>query len=111
MVATRFSVEGLTCGRCLGELLDQLRSLPEVTGAAADLVVGGSTIVAVIGDAEVVADRVRWAVQQAGFLLEPRGKPVARHVGSRHLLAAHALAVRGEDEIHSGYSLIGGVRS
>ncbi|NMR19494.1 heavy-metal-associated domain-containing protein [Cellulomonas fimi] len=111
MVATRFSVEGLTCGLCLAELLDQLRSVPEVMEAAADLVIGGATVVVVTGDAEVLEEPVRGAVERAGFLLGSHDRLLPPHAGADHLLAARAFALGDEaTEVLGSDVVTGGVR-
>lgn len=37
MTVVAFAVEGLTCGSCLAEVLEELRALDGVTGVAVDL--------------------------------------------------------------------------
>jgi copper chaperone CopZ len=67
-VAT-FVVEGLTCGSCLAEVLEELRALDGVTGVAVDLVKDGLSPVTLTSITVVGAVEVRAAVRRAGFLV------------------------------------------
>lgn len=91
MVTTAFAVEGPTCGACFAELLEQVRAVDGVTGAAADLAVGGSTLVVITSDAATDVRLIRRAVARAGFALTSADHLVPPHSGAEHL-AARAFA-------------------
>lgn len=99
MVTTGFSVEGPACGACLAELLEQLRAVDGVTGVAADLAIGSSTLVAVTGGGAADEPAIRRAVERARFRLASADRLVPPHRGSDHLLAAQALARADETEL------------
>ena len=87
MVNTTSAVTGLTCAMCLAELLEHVRSLDEVEQAAADLIVGRSTVVVVVSERGVSAAKIRAAVQEAGFSLALGKTLRAPHRGPAHFLA------------------------
>ena len=103
MTTTTFAVEGLTCGSCLAAVLEQLRALGGVTGAAVDLVVGGRSPVVVTSGAVISAEQVNGAVERAGFVL---AAPDQQALSSPHDAPVHLLAAQltrlGNDEIPSG---------
>ena len=61
MTRTSYAVEGLTCGYCIGEVMEHVRALVGVTGVAVDLVRDGSSPVVVTSAAEVEIEQVRRA--------------------------------------------------
>jgi len=67
-VAT-FVVEGLACGSCLAEVLEELRALDGVTGVAVDLVKDGLSPVTLTSITVLGAGEVRAAVRRAGFVV------------------------------------------
>lgn len=98
MTVRTYGVQGPFCGVCLAALLDQLRALDEVREVAADLGVGGATSVVVTSGAGVRVERVREAVERAGFVLVYDYQLAPPHRGSEHLLAARASTHAREDE-------------
>ncbi|PVU81396.1 heavy metal transporter (plasmid) [Cellulomonas sp. WB94] len=69
MTVATFVVEGLTCGSCLAEVLEELRALDGVTGVAVDLVKGGLSPVTLTSITVLGAVEVRAAVRRAGFVV------------------------------------------
>lgn len=69
MTVAAFVVEGLTCGSCLAEVLEELRALDGVTGVAVELVKGGLSPVTLTSITVLGAVEVRAAVKRAGFLV------------------------------------------
>ncbi len=105
MVTTAFAVEGLTCGSCLAEVLEQMRTVDGVSGAAIDLVVGGRSPVVVTSGAAMGTAQIRAAVERAGFVLAADDRRAGPHDhGPEHVLASH-ISEPGNNEI-----LLGGVR-
>lgn len=69
MTIAAFAVEGLTCGSCLAEVLEDLRALDGVTDVAVDLVKDGLSPVTLTSITVLGAVEVRAAVSRAGFLV------------------------------------------
>jgi copper chaperone CopZ len=65
MSTTTYDVTGMTCGHCVAAVTEELTALDGVTDVAVDLVAGGTSHVAVTGDAS--PDAVRAAVAEAGY--------------------------------------------
>ncbi len=77
MSTTVYLVQGLTCGKCLAKVLEQVRSLPGVTNVAIDLNTKGQSPLLVMSKTKLGAPVVREAVEGAGFgLLPPSGADV-----------------------------------
>lgn len=92
MVTSAFAVEGLTCGSCLAEVLEHVHAVPGVRGAAVDLVVGGPSPVVVTSGAPISAERIRAAVERAGFSVQVDHRHAPDHRGVREeLLAARVV--------------------
>ncbi|SDD22112.1 Copper chaperone CopZ [Sanguibacter gelidistatuariae] len=105
MVTTAFAVEGLTCGSCLAEVLEQMRTVAGVSGAAIDLVVGGRSPVVVTSGAAMRTDQIRAAVEQAGFVLAADDRRAGPHDhGPEHVLATRI------SELDNSEFFLGGVR-
>ena len=102
MVNTVFAVTGLTCATCLAELLEHVRSLDEVQQAAADLIVGGSTVMVVVSERGVSAPKIRAAVREAGFSLELGRTIWPPPTGPDHLLAAAMAKTSSGTSVWSG---------
>ena len=73
MVTAMYAVEELTCGSCLAEVLENIRSLAGVTDVTMDLVTGGQSPLVVTSGAKLGVEAVRAAVQSAGFDLTAAG--------------------------------------
>jgi copper chaperone len=69
VTVTTFVVEGLTCGSCLADVLEELRVLDGVTYVAVDLVKDGLSPVTLTSITALGAVEVRAAVNRAGFLV------------------------------------------
>ncbi len=103
MVTTAFAVEGLTCGSCLAEVLEQLRAVGGVSGAAVDLVVGGPSPVVVTSGTAVSAGQIRAAVERAGFILSAEDGWAGRHDHAPgQLLAAQVRELDSNDDLLRG---------
>jgi copper chaperone len=64
MAETTYTVEGMTCGHCVGAVTTELTSLPGVTGVDVDLASGR---VRVTSDAPLDPAVVSAAVEEAGY--------------------------------------------
>ena len=83
MVTAMYAVEELTCGSCLAEVLENIRSLGGVTDVTMDLVTGGESPLVVTSGAKLGVEAVRAAVQSAGFDLTAAGGRDVRRRGER----------------------------
>ena len=66
MSTETYTVTGMTCGHCVSSVTEEVRSLPGVSDVQVDLDSGRVTVTA---DAPVGADKVRAAVEEAGYSL------------------------------------------
>ncbi len=64
-----YRVTGMTCGHCVAAVSEEIGNLDGVTRVDVDLVEGGESIVRVTSDAPLDPDRVRRAVDEAGYQL------------------------------------------
>ena len=69
MTTTTYSVTGMTCGHCVAAVTEEIGKLPGVSGVSVDLVTDGASQVTVASDAPLDSDRVREAVDEAGYEL------------------------------------------
>lgn len=60
-------VTGMTCAHCVASVTEELSELPEVQGVTVDLRVGGESRVSIVTSAPVDDDRIRSAVEEAGY--------------------------------------------
>jgi len=83
MTTATFELEGLTCGSCLAEVLENVHVLSGVTGVSVDLVAGGRSPMIVTSGARLGVQKVRDAVENAGFdLTVAQRRELRRRVGS-----------------------------
>ncbi len=66
MSTQTFSVNGLTCGHCVGHVSTELTALDGVTGVEVDLVAGGTSTVRVQADRELTDAEIAAALDEAG---------------------------------------------
>ncbi len=66
MSTETYTVTGMTCGHCVASVTEEVRSLPGVNDVQVDLASGRVTVTA---DAPVGPDKVRAAVEEAGYEL------------------------------------------
>ncbi|MCW2585603.1 MAG: putative copper chaperone [Frankiales bacterium] len=67
-----YTVTGMTCGHCVSAVTGELAALPGVQAVEVDLIEGGASTVTVVSDTPLEADRVREAVDEAGYdLVDP----------------------------------------
>jgi copper chaperone len=69
MTTTTYTVSGMTCGHCVHAVTDEISALPGVHGITIDLVAGGESSVTVTSESPLPADKVRRAVDEAGYEL------------------------------------------
>lgn len=83
MTTASYAVEGLTCGYCMAEVLENVHSLAGVTEVAVDLVRGGQSRLIVTSGSRLKVGTVRAAVENAGFdLSDAEGQEVRHYRGS-----------------------------
>ena len=69
MISATYGVAGMTCDHCVSAVQQEIGALRGVQKVAVDLVVGGTSTVAVTADAELDDSQVRAAVDEAGYEL------------------------------------------
>lgn len=69
MTTTTYIVRGMTCGHCVKAVTDELQSLDAVTTVDIDLVEGGDSTVVVSSTDPLDIERVKTAVDEAGYEL------------------------------------------
>ncbi|MDP9417705.1 MAG: heavy-metal-associated domain-containing protein [Actinomycetota bacterium] len=67
MTTTNYTVTGMTCGHCVSAVTDEVSALPGVTSVDVDLVAGGGSTMTVASDSPLDDERVRAAVEEAGY--------------------------------------------
>jgi copper chaperone CopZ len=67
-VVTTYTVNGMTCGHCVGSVTAELTKLPQVTDVAVDLPTGAVTVTST---AALEEPAVAAAVTEAGYELVP----------------------------------------
>lgn len=75
MRQTMYGVRGLTCGACLAELMERVRSMAGVRSVEVDLVDGGESRLVLTTSSTPQHRLVRAAVEEAGFSLSARPVP------------------------------------
>ncbi|GAA3814704.1 heavy-metal-associated domain-containing protein [Cellulomonas soli] len=68
---TTFTVDGMTCGHCVGSVTSELTALPGVTDVKVELVTGGSSPVVVTSEGPLADEAVAAAVIEAGYAITP----------------------------------------
>lgn len=86
-----YTVEGLTNGVCIAEVMEAVRRLPHLTDVAVDLVANGRSSLIVHSDGALPAEAVLECVARAGFRASPTGKRRARHLQRTFTGRAQAL--------------------
>lgn len=71
-VETDYFVEGMTCSHCVRSVTEEVSAIAGVSGVDVDLVAGGVSQVRIVSTAPVDADKVREAIEEAGYTLAPR---------------------------------------
>ena len=66
MSTETYTVTGMTCGHCVSSVTEEVSELPGVTDVQVELESGRVTVTA---DAPVGEDKVRAAVEEAGYSL------------------------------------------
>ena len=70
---TTFSVDGMTCGHCVGHVTTELMAVAGVSDVQVELHAGGSSPVVVTSDGPLDDDAIAAAVDEAGYCLTPPG--------------------------------------
>lgn len=68
-VSAQFLVEGMTCSHCVRSVTEEVSAIDGVSAVDVDLHAGGVSTVTVSSAAPVDAERVREAVEEAGYSL------------------------------------------
>lgn len=72
MTTQTFAVDGMTCGHCASAVTEELEALTGVTEVRVELVAGGTSTVAVVGERELDRSEVAAALDEAGdYVLAP----------------------------------------
>ena len=100
MTTARYTVTGLTCGRCIAEVMEHVRDLVGVTGVGVDLVKDGPSHVMVTSGPAVVIGQIREAVGAAGFDLTEEWAGESEEGTTR--VANSPSAARGPNETRQG---------
>jgi copper chaperone len=69
MTTTTYTVTGMTCGHCVAAVEEEIGKLDGVKDVDVDLVEGGASAVRVTSEAPLDSERVREAVDEAGYEL------------------------------------------
>lgn len=79
-----YTVDGLRCGSCVAEVIEELRGIPDVSGIAVRLVHDGASPLFVTSRRTVPPEVVRETVERVGFfrVLRP-GRRRAEHLRRR----------------------------
>jgi len=80
--AASYRVRGLTCSRCVGTALDELRVLPGVDQIGVTLVPFGVSLVTIHPLDGATAEEVRAGLRRAGFRIVSRTRTRRRHAPS-----------------------------
>lgn len=75
-----YTVDGLTCGSCLAEVMEAVRQLPNVTGVAVDLMTRTRSSLIVSSDVPLEPTAVITRVATAGFRALPASKRRAAYL-------------------------------
>jgi copper chaperone len=67
--STTYTVTGMTCGHCVAAVEEEIGRLDGVTDVDVDLVAGGASAVRVTSRRPLDSERVRAAVDEAGYEL------------------------------------------
>ena len=71
MAITTYIVRGMTCGHCVAAVTEELKSIQGVTNVTVDLVEGGDSTVSVTSTDPLDIERVKVAVDEAGYAVIP----------------------------------------
>ena len=69
MATTTYIVRGMTCGHCVMAVTEELKSIQGVSDVTVDLVEGGDSTVSVTSTDPLDVERVKVAVDEAGYEL------------------------------------------
>lgn len=62
-------VEGMTCSHCVASVTEEITAIDGVESVSVDLIAGGASRVTIHSAAPIDAERVRAAVEEAGYTL------------------------------------------
>lgn len=83
-----YRVRGLTCSRCVGTAMDELRGLPGVERIGVRLVPFGVSLVTIEPVDRATAEQVRAGLRRVGFRIVSRRKRKRHHASSTTTLVA-----------------------
>ena len=75
-----YTVDGMTCGACIAEVMEGIRLLPGVSGVAVRFVPGGPSPLFIESRAALAPEVVRAAIEMVGFHATDTNKHLARHL-------------------------------
>lgn len=70
-VVSDYLVAGMTCSHCVKSVTEELSELDGVRSVAVDLAAGGTSRVTVASESPLDLERVRAAIDEAGYSLVP----------------------------------------
>ena len=80
MTTATYTVDGMTCGACLAEVMEGIRLLPGVSGVAVSLIPDGPSPLFIESRAALASGVVHEAVAMVGFHASDTSKHLARHL-------------------------------
>ena len=92
MLTQTYTVAGLTCGACIGEVMERVRELPGVCGVSIDFRRGYLAPLLVESRSGISLERLRETLEPAGFQVCAANRRRARRL--RRTLAADSRSQR-----------------
>ena len=83
MVTQTYTVAGLTCGACIGEVMERVRLLPGVRGMSIDYRPGSPAPLLVESRSGIPLERLRETLGSAGFEVSAASRRRARQLRRR----------------------------
>lgn len=80
MPTATYTVEGMTCGACIAEVIERVRLLPDVTGVAVGFVNDDASPLFIESRAALAPEAVRETVEKAGFHASSASRHLAQHL-------------------------------
>lgn len=80
MTKTTYTVDGMTCPRCIGVVMDRVRTLPGVIGVALRYTQGVPSPLFIESRAAVAPDALRETLEEAGFHVGGTNKRLDRRL-------------------------------
>ena len=83
MVLETYTVAGLTCGACIGEVMERVRGLPGVSGVSIEFRRGSPAPLLVESRSGISLERLRETLGSAGFQVSAASRRRARRLRRR----------------------------